>query len=201
MRFEGEEPNHHSACNHVHLWGLEYWAERCPGIDLSFRLEFVEEIFRQWRAQLRGLPPFQTAGYRLYLYEDLAPTVSVVAETPAGFPYEGGAVEFVGAPAEVMAGYLRQKWSDNFKFTPWPMPQTRILSAIEAHAGSISKPTANALGVGVGELRQLIETMGLEQKVNALRKRFRRRPATFRPALDLSTPRKIYERRLPPQFD
>jgi hypothetical protein len=200
LGFEGDEPNYHSARNHIHLWALEYWAERHPWIDLAYRLEFVEEIFWQWRTQLRGLPPYRSAGYRLYLYEDLAPTVSVVAETPTGFPFEGSPVEFVARPAEVMRLYLCQSWSGNFKFAPWPMPEERILSAIEAHAGSIGAPTANALGVGVGELRQIIEAMGLDQKVNALRKRFCRRPAQFRPEMDISTTRKLYERRLPAGF-
>lgn len=96
--------------------------------------------------------------------------------------------------------YLDRDWRGNFESIPWPLSPERILAATEANTGSIGEPTANALGVSVGGLRKLIEDMGLDLKVNALRKPFRRSPARFRPDMDRSTPRKLYELRLPLHF-
>jgi len=99
-----------------------------------------------------------------------------------------------------MKAYLDRPWGANFQSLPWPLSHERILEAVEAQAGSIGKPSANAVGFGVGALRRLIEEMGLESKINALRKKFRRAPARFRPELDCATPIQLYERRLPPRF-
>lgn len=201
LSFEGDEPNFHSACNHIHLWALEYWAERHDWIDLPYRLEFVREIFNCWRTQMRGLPPYQAKGYRLYLYEDLAPTVSVVAETPVGFPYSGcGPVTFVERPQDVLRSYPGKKWGEFFRSTPWTTSQERILEAVEKQAGSIGAPSANALGLSRGQLRRMIEERGLEREINALRKKFHRPPARFRPERDHATPILLYEQRLPARF-
>jgi hypothetical protein len=72
--------------------------------------------------------------------------------------------------------------------------------APEKHAGSISKPTADALHVSVGELRRLIEQMNVGERVNAIRKRYKRRPAAFKDDETFQHTYKIYEQRLPPGY-
>ena len=84
LRFEGEHPIEHSRYNHVHLFGLE----RCTrDIDLSLKIQAVEYIFTRWKVRLKSYQPHNQQGFRMYLYEDFAPTISVVAETKFGFPY------------------------------------------------------------------------------------------------------------------
>lgn len=178
LSFEGRHAIRHSAANHTHLWALEWWAERHAWIDLDYRVAFVEEIFARWRGRLKGLPPYLAAGYRVYLYQDLAPTVSVVANLAEGCPY-GTELEFVPAIRNVMAHYVGRRWSSNFENIPWQTPPDRILKVVARHNGSISMPSANALGIRVGELRILITQMGLADEVNAIRKRCKRRPAQF----------------------
>jgi hypothetical protein len=124
-------------------------------MDLEYRIAFVDEICARWRGRLKGLPPYRAGGYRMYLYQDLA-TVSVVAETPEGCPY-GGNLEFFSSIREVMSIYVDRKWSDVFPSLDWPHSDERILTEIEKQSGSISRPTAEALGVSVGQLRKLIE--------------------------------------------
>lgn len=179
LRFEGRYAIDHSAHNHTHLWALEWWAERHDWIDLDYRVAFVEEIFMHWRGRLKGLPPYRESGYRVYLYQDMAPTVSVVADRPEGCPY-AGKLTFVPHIRDVMSVYVGHHWSLNFNGGAWPVAPERILRVIERNAGSISKPSADELGLSVGRLRRLIEEIGLEMRVNAIRKRFNRRPATFR---------------------
>lgn len=199
LAFEGDHPIAHSGDNHIHLWALEYWADHHAWIDLEYRVEFAEQILTRWRGRLRGLPPYRNAGFRLYLYEDLAPTVSIVAETTYGFPY-GGEPSMVDTVRDVMALYVGRSWRDNFDFAPWEVEPGRILATVEQHSGSISKPTANALGMQVGKLRILIEQMGIDIQINDIRKRFRRRPAKFRSEEDLPHRYRIYEQRLPAAF-
>lgn len=196
LAFEGDHPNGHSADNHIHLWALEWWADHHNWIDLAYRVEFVEEIFKRWRGRLTGLPPYHAAGYRFYLYEDLAPTVSVVAETPFGFPYPGEP-NFVGSIRDIMEIYLTRSWIKNFECEPWEIDEKRILKTVEKNAGSISKPTASALGLQVGKLRTLIEQMGLDDQVNQIRKRHKRRPAKFRDEDNWTHEYRVYEQRLP----
>lgn len=196
LSFDGPEPIQHSAANHMHLWALEFWADQHAWIDLDYRCDFVGEIFRHWRGRLTGLPPYQADGYRVYLYEDLAPTVSVVAATPVGCPY-GNHHTFVSSPRDVMARYVDKSWQDNFACEPWAVDRDRLLKVIEKNKGSISKPSANAVGLSVGALRILIEQMGLEDEVNALRKHFKRRPAKFREDTYRDVPITIYESHWP----
>lgn len=196
LSFEGEHPNGHSAHNHIHLFELERCADHHAWIDLDYRTRFVEHIFARWRGRLKGLPPYREAGYRFYLYEDLAPTLSVVAETPYGFPYPGEPT-FVDRPRDIMALYLERSWADNFDFEPWQFSHEIVLEAIEANKGSISKPSAETLGLKVGQLRTLIEQMGLDRRVNTIRKRFKRRPAKFREEEELPFRYHCYEMRLP----
>lgn len=199
FNFEGPHPNDHSYHNHTHLWALEWWADRHAWIDLAYRCAFAEEIFARWMARLRGFAPYHAAGYRLYLYQDLAPTVSVVAETPQGCPYDAG-LKFVPSVRDVMQSYVGRSWSENFSSNSRCLTADDILEQVEAHQGSIGKPTANALGLSVARLRILIERMGLDRDVNRLRKHFRRRPANFRDELDIPFNALIYERRLPPGY-
>lgn len=192
LSFDGPYPMMHSSNNHIHLWALEWWADHHQWIDLDYRIDFVAEIFAHWRGRVKGLLPYREDGYLVYLYEDMAPTVSIVASTPEGCPY-GREHTFVGSTGEVLAPYVNQSWQDNFEFVPWEVDQDRILKVIEKNAGSIGKPSAEALGVKVGHLRTLIEQMGLEEQVNALRKRYKRRPANFREEEFSDMPRRMYE--------
>jgi len=199
LRFVGTtDPNLHSADNHIHLWGLEWWAERVDFVDVEYRVDFVEHIFARWRGRLTGQWPYQAAGYRLYLYEWMAPTISVVAETPVGFPYDSTHAQFVASPRDVLEIYDKQVWSQNFAFGDWDVSRERLLETIAKNSGSISQPAAAALGLKVAKLRILIEQMGLQRAVNDIRKRFGRAPARFR--LDDPIPEwsfRIYERKLP----
>ncbi len=196
--FDGEHPNSHSAANHTHLWWLEYWADRLPWIDLGFRVACAETMLTRWRARLKGYAPYQAAGYRLYLYEDLAPTLSAVAETPFGFPYPGEPT-FVDGPREIMALYAGRSWAEVFLDADIPNDQ-QILAAVKANAGSIGRPTANGLGLKPGALRKLIENCDLQDEVNAIRKHFGRRPARFRDEERLPFSYRVYEERLPPGY-
>ncbi len=196
LSFEGDCPNYHSSMNHTHLWALEYWADHHAWIDLDYRAAFVDHIFERWRDRLKGLDPYRDAGYRFYLYEWMAPTISVVAETPTGFPYPGQP-KFVRTPRDVMAPFVERSWAKNFDSEPWQIPQDRILEVIEANGGSISKPSAAALGLKVGALRTLIEQMGLDDQVNTIRKRFKRAPARFRIEPEPEFSYLCYELRLP----
>ena len=193
MRFEGGHPLMHSADNHIHLWALEYWADHHAWIDTSYRVRFAQAIFDRWRARLKGMRPYQERGYRLYLYAGLAPTVSVVAETDTGCPY-GLAEEFVPDLASVMRPYEGQSWAAHFSEDGSLEPES-VVKAVERHAGSIGKPTAQALGMQVGHLRRYIEWCELADEVNAIRKRYKRRPAQFRE--EVAAPLVIWEERLP----
>lgn len=77
LNFDEPDAMRHSYCNHTHLWALEWRAERHAWMDLEYRIAFVDEIFARWRGRLKGLPPYRAGGYRMYLYQDLATTVSV----------------------------------------------------------------------------------------------------------------------------
>lgn len=195
LRFDGEHPIMHSADNHIHLWALEYWADHHKWIDLAYRVAFAEAIFDRWKARLTGYAPYLERGYRLYLYEDLAPTVSMVAETDTGCPY--GLARLVDAPADVMAGYVGRSWSEMFAGHDVVNPE-QILRAVERQSGSISKPTAQTLGMQVGHLRRWIEWFEIGGEVNALRKRFKRRPAQFR--AEHAAPVKAWEQVLPARY-
>ncbi|MGE4126607.1 MAG: hypothetical protein AB7E80_00410 [Hyphomicrobiaceae bacterium] len=197
LSFDGPFAIQHSANNHTHLWALEWWAERLGFVDLDYRVSFVEGIFARWRGRLKGLPPYRAAGYRFYLYEDLAPTVSAVAETAQGCPY-GGPLRFVGSIREVMAAFDGRSWAANFQDWNPVIGPARILAAVEKHAGSIGTATSASLGVSAGRLRVLIDQLGLEDRVNALRKRFKRRPVRVsRDEMDGERERLIYELKLP----
>lgn len=194
LSFESEFPIMQSAANHIHLWALEYWADHHDWIDQAYRTKFAESILARWRSRLKGYQPYQTQGFRLYLYEDMAPTVSVVAETERGCPY-GGALTFVPRVADVMARYDQQSWAQNFSQTGSINPE-HVLAAIRRHNGSIGKPTAQTLGLQVGVLRKVIEWYDLTEEVNNLRKHFGRRPAQFR-SEEIPPAFHIWEEKLP----
>lgn len=197
LAFEGEHPNYHSYLNHIHLWALEWWADHHGWIDLDYRVEFVDLIFERWRGRLTGLEPYRQDGYRLYLYEDLAPTISVVAETPYGFAYDAQGATFVNSTREIMSLYTDRSWSSNFDCEPWDVSHDKLLALVDKNRGSIGKPTAQALGLKTGKLRILIEQMGLEREINAIRKRCKRRPAAFRTEEDMPHRFHVYEQLLP----
>lgn len=197
LRFEGDCPNLHSSENHVHLFHLEYAAERHDWIGLTYREQVAETILGRWQARLRGMRASLPAGARLYVYQDMAPTVSAVAETPAGYPYPGEPT-FVDSPREIMALYVGRRWSENFCPGGGPTPE-RIVAEVARHAGSIGKPTADALGMKVGVLRRAIEWFDLQEEVNALRKQAGRRPARFLAGEALPFRYSVYERRLAPE--
>lgn len=199
LSFAGAHPIEHSSHNHIHFWALEYWADHYAWIDTQYRVEFAKTVLDRWTSRLKGFTPYRDRGYRLYLYQDLAPTVSAVAETNHGFPY-GGQPVFVPGIREIMELHANQSWRAHFTSAPLALSEDAVLDAIAKASGSISKPTANALGVSVGALRILIEQMGLTDEVNALRKRFKRRPAAFRSELMQPYSYKIFEQRLPPGY-
>lgn len=200
--FEGSHPIQHSSHNHIHLWKIEFLADTYRWIDLDYRVEVVSYILEQWRRRLKGLPPYRQTGYRLYLYEDLAPTISVVAETPFGFPYstEDRTPIFVDRIRDILALYEGRSWKLNFTGGDWEISDDRILKVVQKHFGSISKPTADQLGLPVGKLRSLITNMNLENKVNAIRKQFKRRPADFTKEVVVSDRWYVFERILLPNF-
>ncbi len=100
LRFQGEHPIEHSRYNHVHLFGLGQWVRQNPQIDLKTQVQAVEYIFASWKVRLKSYQPHTRQGYRMYLYEDFAPTISAVAETKFGFPY-GRKPVFVDSPLEI----------------------------------------------------------------------------------------------------
>ena len=179
LSFEGDHPLQHSSDNHVHLWLLEYLADKHDWIDTDYRTAFVEHVFAFWKGRLKGLAPYRERGYRMYVYEDLAPTVSVVAETDHGCPYGASSLAFVGSAHEVMALYEGRCWREHFSGADWEISPDRVLRVVEMNKGSIGKPTASRLGLKVGALRVLIANMGLEDDVNEVRRKNRRRPADF----------------------
>lgn len=195
LRFEGGSANAHSAYNHEHLFGLEAAAARHGWVDTGLRTRFAEAVLDHWQARLKGMAPYQAQGYRLYVYEAMVMTVSVVAETAEGFPYPG-LPKHVSHPREVARRYAKESGFDLVSTAP--VSPEDILKTVARNNGSISKPTAQALGVQVGELRKWIEWLGLGDQVNALRKRHKRRPAQFRGEEHLPEHSYvIYERRLP----
>lgn len=108
LSFVGEHPIEHSSHNHIHLWAVEYWADHHTWIDTDYRVEFAQTVLDRWKSRLKGYRPYRDRGYRLYLYQDLAPTVSVVAETKYGFPYPDQPV-FVQSVREIMALLCRRE--------------------------------------------------------------------------------------------
>ena len=155
LSFDGEHPLNHSSHNHVHLWKLEYLSDTLKWIDVDYRVEFVKYVLRQWQVRMKGLPPYQQQGYRLYVYEDHAPTISAVAETDIGFPYSCGQPIFVSNIRDILALYNDRSWRESFADIDWEISHERIVNAVEQNDGSIGKPTANSLGLQVGQLRKL----------------------------------------------
>lgn len=62
LTFEGDQPIRRSSHNHIHLWALEWWTDHHPWIDLEYRVEFIEKIFRHWRGRLKGIALYQNRG-------------------------------------------------------------------------------------------------------------------------------------------
>ena len=201
LAFEGNDPLSHSSYNHIHLWFLECFAEQHNWVNLEYKRDFVKYILKTWKIRIKGLSPYQSQGYRMYVYTDMAPTISVVAETAAGFPYRYSKEHavFVHDLDDILRVYEGRKWSDNFGGVYDISPKI-VLQYVQSNAGSIGKPTANMLGLGVGALRNLIINMGLAEEVNAIRKRNKRRPADFGYELEGKDSILFYEILLPPRF-
>lgn len=200
LAFEDSHPLQHSSYNHVHLWKLEYLSDTHSWIDVDYRVECVNYVLEQWRRRLKGLPPYAHRGYRIYLYEDLAPTISVVAETDIGFPYSYGQPIFVKNIREILTLYENRSWKQHFASFDWEISEQRLLDVITKNDGSISKPTAEKLGLPVGKLRTLIINMGLGFQVNSVRKQFHRRPADFSNEAMYSDHWHVFERMLPARY-
>jgi hypothetical protein len=198
LDFRDTHPNGHSARNHQHLWMLEYAADRDPKIDLTFRCLAVRHILNRWRDRLPTYEPYQRDGFRLYLYEDMAPTVSIVAETKEGFPYQGCAdFTFVEDIEDVLRLYIDAPWSARFKGSG-PKPD-QVLKAIERAEGSLSG-AARALAIPLPEFRRIIEIFSIVREANTIRKRHTRRPATFADVEYMLPRTRIWEYRLPGIF-
>lgn len=200
LSFEGLDPLKHSSHNHIHLWKLEYLSDAFDWIDVDYRVQFATYVLEQWRRRLKGLPPYRQRGYRIYVYEDLAPTISVVAETDVGFPYAHRSPTFVDGIREIMRLYEGRSWRQHFASSDCEISEARLLLAIERNCGSIGRPSALRLCMQVGKLRTLIINMGLGSKVNAIRKQFRRRPADFTNELPDSGEWRVFERILPAHY-
>jgi hypothetical protein len=200
LSFEGEDPLSHSAENHVHLWKLEYLADSHSWINTTYRVEFIKHVLEQWRLRLKGLRHYRERGYRLYVYEDMAPTVSVVAETDIGFPYGHRSAVFVPNILDVVKLYENRSWKENFGGLDWEISHEKVIKVVERNKGSIGKPTANALGMQVGKLRSLITNMGLGTEVNEMRKLYRRRPADFSKEPTYFGEWHVFERVLPANY-
>jgi hypothetical protein len=200
LSFVGEHPLEHSRTNHQHLWKIEWLANDHPQIDLEIRRRAVEYILARWRVRLKSYHPYLKSGYRFFLYEDAAPTVSVVAETPYGFPY-GGEPHFVNEMATVLQPYVRQPWRTRLSDAAFrPKDEKNILEVIEDARGSLGTRAAQRLGLTVAELRKHIEWLEITDQVNKVRKQFRRRPANLSRFEELPFRYRIFELRLPPRY-
>ncbi len=198
--FWGDHPEPHSGENHEHLWKLEVLAGDYPQIDLAIRQQAVEFIFERWRVRLKSFHPYRQNGYRLFLYEDFAPTVSVGAQSPHGFFYSDR-LQFVSSIAEVLRSFSNRSWRAQLASTPLALDERSLLSAIEQAQGSIGTRAAQSLGLSVAELRKRIEWLEVADQVNDLRKRFKRRPARFTDCSLQPLNCKIFELRLSANYD
>jgi hypothetical protein len=194
LRFDGPAPLDHSRSNHEHLWMIEYAADHHGEIGLAFRCAAIRYILDRWRVRLKGYAPYRAQGYRLYVYADLAPTLSVVAETPAGCPY-GNDLEFAPTIEAVVRPYAGQSWRARFASGGGIDPR-RIIIELERHAGSL-RGTASALRLPLAELRRCVEQWDIAADVNRIRKRHRRRPAVFTESWLRAPPLHAWEERLP----
>ncbi len=193
LRFQGKHPIEHSRDNHVHLFGLGQWVRKNPQIDLKIQVQAVEYIFARWKVRLKSYQPHTQQAYRMYLYEDFAPTISVVAETRFGFPY-GRKPVFVDSPVEIFQIYANRDWNDFLQ----PNEKTAVLFAIEKSQGSIGARAAQMIGLKAIELRKYIEWFEIGDQVNAIRKHFHRRPARFLSYEDHVPSFKVYEIQIHP---
>ena len=202
LNFEAGHPLQHSAWNHIHLSKLEYLADRHEWIDLEYRIQFVKTVMEFWRNRLKGLPPYKKQGYRIYVYEDIAPTITVVAETPYGFPYAHleMSARFVPNIRKVLELYVNRPWKERFSNDGSWINEDRLLEIIRKNKGSINKPTARILGTNVAQLRRVITQSGLGNEVNTIRKHFKRSPADFPEDPTFDTVWHIFERKLPPNY-
>ena len=201
--FRGDHPIEHSRHNHVHLSSIEWLAVRHPQIDLSIREQAVQFVFERWRARLKSFHPYRQSGYRLYLYEDFAPTISVVADTAHGFPYgkEPAAWSSVDEVFKPFVKITNTKPMQLDCCQESALSGDMILSAVERARGSIRTRAAQSLGLSVAELRKRVEWFYLCDQVNDLRKRFKRRPARFTDQDSRFFEFKIFELRLPANYD
>ena len=174
LRFRGEHPSEHSRDNHIHLFGWGPCVQKDPRLDLHVQVQAVEYIFARWRTRLRSYQPHTQHGYRMYLYEDFAPTISVVAETKFGFPYHGQPI-FVDSLIEILQIYANHDWNDFLQ----PSEKTAVLHAVEKSQGSIGTRAAQLIGLRAIELRKYIEWFEVGDQVNQIRKQFHRRPVQF----------------------
>jgi len=196
--FEGEYPLSHSSYNHEHLWKLEYMADYYSCIDLSFRCKVANYIIEKWKKRLKGYKPYNEKGFRVYVYQDTAPTISVVAETEYGFPY-AGEVLFVDEIEDIMKEYANRSWKANFIYTDKIPDSDEILNRLEKNKGSISS-TAKEFGIGISEFRRMLEWFDIGKNVNQIRKKYRRRPANIADCDDIPHRFKLFELRLPAKY-
>jgi hypothetical protein len=199
--FVGEHPIEHSRANHVHLWKIEWLADQYHRIDLGIRCQAVEYIFERWRVRLKSYRPYLQGGYRLLLYEDSAPTVSVVAETPHGFPY-GGRSRFVNDISTLLKPYERRSWKARFGQEAFfqPRDEKDIVAAVKHARGSLGTRAAQRVGLNVAELRKQIEWLEIGDEINALRKQFHRKPARLMRLEELPYHYAVFQILLPSRY-
>jgi hypothetical protein len=179
LSFDAATPSAHSATNHKHLWKMDYFADGHHWLDLRYRTRVAEAILARWRERLLALPEARHHGFRLYLYEDFTPTVTVAADTPEGCPFTG-LLHFVETPRGIMEKFDGRTWGGLFPPSA-PIPsRARLLEVVKAQGGSVGRATARALGLGVGAVRVLIEQDDLVEEVNRIRRDRGQEPARFR---------------------
>ena len=131
LQFDTEFPLVHSSANHEHLWILEHQADHASWIDTAYRTQFIKHILEHWRIRLKGMAPYRERGYRVYVYEDTSPTLSVVAET------------------DILIDTATPSLSNASKISPPSMPRAVGVNTFNSNLGSFrrivfcksSKPT------------------------------------------------------------
>ncbi|WP_439137740.1 hypothetical protein [Roseicyclus sp.] len=174
----------------LHLWRLEHVAAMSDWIDPAYRRGLALALIAAWRD---GVSQVSQAGWRILLYQDVMPTLALrpIRELPMPLP---GAARPVAAPGDVLMAYHRAPWPSDDALPAYVPAAEDILEVITAHAGSLGRKSAAALGLKPGSLRFVIEQDGLARAVNIIRADHGRALARFRaPQGGVAQPYLIYQ--------
>lgn len=172
--FEGDTPLDQISKNYVRLWLTEFFAEEGDAVDLDFRVAATEWLIGCWSRRAR--PEVGSACLCFYVYDDLAPTLTVATESPKGFPFRSQ--ERVDSLEELLQPFCRRHWSELWGSAG--VTSRRIYQAVEAAHGDIGRLVAQRLGLETGRLRRAIEWFGLGDEVNRIRTLHQRPVLRFR---------------------